>query len=101
MEEEMIEEFERRERDLMIQSIEAAKAGAVSPALHEELGEVRAELKRLRRIKTMEARRTEPLKNVGIRVNVDDEEYRRLSDNAAKAAMTLNNYIRYLLKNYG
>lgn len=94
-------EIEEKERALMVQSIEAAKVGAVSSALHEELEEVRAELKRLRRIKTMKERRTEPIKNVGIRINVDNEEYRRLSDNAAKAAMTLNNYIRHLLKNYG
>jgi len=101
MEEERIREIEEKERALMVQSIEGAKAGGVSPALHRELEEVRAELKRLRRIKTIKARRTEPIKDVGIRINVDAEEYRRLSDNAAKAAMTLNNYIRHLLKNYG
>lgn len=48
--EERIRELEEKERALMIQSIEGAKAGAVSPALHRELEEVRAELKRLRRI---------------------------------------------------
>lgn len=98
---ERIKELEEKERALMVQSIEGAKAGAVSPTLHQELAEIRAELKRLRRISTMKARRTEPIKDVGIRINIDAEEYRRLSDNATAAAMTLNNYIRYLLKNHG
>lgn len=99
--EERIKAFEEKERALMIQSIEGAKAGAVSPTLHQELAEVRAELKRLRRVATMKAGRTEPIKDVGVRINIDAEEYRRLSDNAAAAAMTLNNYIRDLLKNHG
>jgi len=98
---ERIGELEEKERLLMVRSVEGAKAGAVSPALHMELEEIRAELKRLRRIKTMKARRTEPIKDTGIRVNVDAEEYRRLSENAAAAAMTLNNYIRHLLKIHG
>jgi len=101
MKEEKIRELEEREKSLMIQSIEGAKAGAVSPSLHRELAEVRAELKRLRRVATMKARRTEPIKDMGLRINIDAEEYRRLSDNAAAAAMTLNNYIRDLLKNHG
>jgi len=101
MEKERIKDLEEKERTLMVRSIEGAKAGAVSTAIHRELEEVRAELKRLRRISTMKARRTEPIKDVGIRINVDAEEYRRLSNNAAAAAMTLNNYIRNLLKNNG
>jgi Tfp pilus assembly protein PilO len=99
--EEKIRELEEKERALTVQAIEGARAGAVSPTLQQELAEVRAELKRLRRIVTMKANRTEPVKDVGLRVNVAAEEYRRLSDNAAAAAMTLNNYIRHLLKYHG
>jgi len=90
-----------RERVLMIADVQAAREGTDAGAIHQELAEVRAALKRLRRIVTMKARRTDPIKEVGIRINIDAEEYRRLSDNAAAAAMTLNNYIRYLLKTHG
>lgn len=64
MEEEKIKELEGREAALMVQSIEGAKAGAVSPSLHRELAEVRAELKAVRRVATMKARRTEPNVNL-------------------------------------
>jgi hypothetical protein len=101
MEEERIRELEEKERALMVQSIEGARAPAVSPALRREIEEVRAELKAARRVATMKANRTEPVKDVGIRINIDAAEYRRLSDNAAAAAMTLNNYIRDLLKIHG
>jgi hypothetical protein len=101
MEEEQITALEEKERALMLQSIEGAKSGAVSLTHHQELAEVRAELKRLRRVATMKANRTGPVKDVGVRINIDAAEYRRLSDNAAAAAMTLNNYIRDLLKNNG
>ena len=83
------------------------KTGKINNRLEAAMDEAKriatekAELRRLRRLTTMKARRTEPIKDVGIRINVDAEEYRRLSDNAAKAAMTLSNYIRYLLKNHG
>jgi hypothetical protein len=63
--------------------------------------DVRAELKAARRIATMRTRRTEPIKDVGIRINVSADEYHRLSNNAAAAAMTLSNYIRHLLKSKG
>ena len=99
--EEKIKALEERERALTVQTIEGARAGAVSPSLQKELAEVRAELKTARRVATMKARRTEPIKDVGIRINVDAAEYRRLSDNAAACSTTLNNYIRDLLKNHG
>jgi len=90
-----------RDRVLMIDDVQAAREGTDTGAIHRELAEVRAELKSLRRTVTMKARRSEPIKDVGIRINIDAEEYRRLSDNAAAAAMTLINYIRCLLKSHG
>jgi len=44
--EDQIKELEEKEKSLMLQSIEGAKAGAVSPSLHLELAEARTELKR-------------------------------------------------------
>lgn len=99
--EEQISQLEEKERTLMVQSIEGARAGAVSPSLRRELAEVRAELKTARRVATMKARRTEPIKDAGIRINIDATEHRRLSDNAAACSTTLNNYIRDLLKKHG
>lgn len=101
MQKEKISELEERERALMVQSIDEARAGTVSPSLRQEIAEVRRELKAARRIATMKAKRTELIKDMGVRINIDAQEYRRLSDNAAAAAMTLNNYIRNLLKSHG
>lgn len=39
--EEQIVELEEKERALTVQTIEGARAGAVSPSLHQELAEVR------------------------------------------------------------
>ena len=60
MEEERIKELEEKERALMLQSIEGAKTGAVSPSLQQELAEVRAKLKVARRVRALDAKRVDP-----------------------------------------
>ena len=51
--EERVRELEEKERALNIQTIEGARAGAVSPALRRELDEVRAQLKVARRVRAI------------------------------------------------
>jgi hypothetical protein len=96
-----IAELIARENELIFADVRAAREGGDSGAIHQALADVRAELKAARRIATMRTRRTEPIKDVGIRINVSADEYHRLSNNAAAAAMTLSNYIRHLLKSKG
>jgi macrodomain Ter protein organizer (MatP/YcbG family) len=97
MEEEKIRELEEKEKSLMVQSIEAAKAGAVSPSLQKELAEVRAELKRLRRVATMKANRTEPVLDSTLSINVNKATRDKLEALAASRAMTLSEYMRFLI----
>ena len=94
----LIKELEEKERALMVKSIEGAKAGAASPAFHKELEEVRAELKRLRRIATIKARRTEPIKTSRFSILLPDEELNILTANAKESGLGFSQYIRHLLK---
>ncbi len=95
--EERIKELEEKEKSLMLQSIEGAKAGAVSPTLSRELAEVRRELKRLRRVATMKANRTEPVLDSTISINVNQATRDKIAALAASKAMTLSEYMRFLL----
>jgi len=96
--EEKIGELEEREKSLMLQSIEGAKAGAVAPSLHLELAEVRAELKAARRIATMKARRAEPIKTSRFSILLPDEELNILTTKAKESGLGFSQYIRHLLK---
>lgn len=96
--EEKIRELEEKERALMVQSIEGAKTGGVSPSLHQELAEVRAELKAARRIATMKARRTEPIKTSRFSILLPDEELNILTTKAKESGLGFSQYIRHLLK---
>ena len=98
--EEKIRELEEKERALMIQSIEGAKAGAVSPTLLQELAGVRAELKAARRVTTMKARRTEPVFDSTISVNVNQATHEKMEALAASKAMTLSEYMRFLINEH-
>jgi hypothetical protein len=97
MEEERISELEEKERSLMHQSIEGAKTGAVSPSLHQELAEVRAKLKAVRRVATMKANRTEPVFDSTISINVNRATRDKMEALAAAKAMTLSEYMRFLI----
>lgn len=94
---ERIKELEEKERALMLQSIEGAKVGAVSPTLHRELAEVRRELKRLRRVATMKANRTDPVFDSTISINVNQATREKMEALAASKAMTLSEYMRFLI----
>ncbi|MFH1587328.1 MAG: hypothetical protein ABID38_05710 [Candidatus Diapherotrites archaeon] len=97
MEKEQIRELEEKEKSLMVQSIEAAKTGAVSPTLHQELVEVRRELKAARRVATMKANRTEPVLDSTIAVNVSKATRDKMEALAASRGMTLSEYLRFLI----
>lgn len=98
MEEDRIREFEEKEKSLMVQSIEAAKTGAVSPTLHQELAEVRAELKVARRIRAMDAKRIDPKLTRQIGVRLTEDEHQELTKKATEAGVDLSQYIRHLIK---
>ena len=95
---EQINLLEEKERALMVQSIEGAKAGAVSPSLHRELAEVRAELKVARRVRAMDAKRVDPKLTRQIGVRLPEDEYQAVTKKAADAGVDLSTYIRDLLK---
>jgi len=92
-----IKELEEKERSLMFQSIEAARVGAVSSALHRELAEVRRELKAARRVATMKSRRMEPVLDSTISINVNQATRDKMEALAASKAMTLSEYMRFLI----
>lgn len=94
-------ELEKKERALMVQSIEGAKAGAVSPTLHRELAEVRAELKVARRVRAMDAKRVDPKLTRRIGLLLTEAEYQELTKKAAEAGVDLSKHIRSLLKSGG
>jgi len=98
MEKERISELEERERALMVQSIEGAKAGGVSPSIHRELAEVRAELKAARRVRAMDAKRVDPKLTRQIGVRLTEDEYQELTKKAEESGVDISNYIRNLLK---
>lgn len=81
---------------------ELIKAGSIpTPADYSEVDRIKKALKTARRVNTIQAGRTEPIKEVGIGLCLDREEHQRLSDKAAAAALTLPNYIRRVLKDCG
>lgn len=92
-----IRELEEKEQALMVQSIEDAKAGAVSPSLRRELEEVRAVLKVARRVATRKANRTEPVFDSTISVNVNLAIRDKMEALAASKAMTLSEYMRFMI----
>lgn len=98
MEEARIRELEEKERALMGQTIEGAKAGAVSPSLQRELAEVRAELKVARRVRAMDAKRTEPKKTSRFSILLPDDELETLTKRAEEKGVIFSSYIRHLLK---
>lgn len=98
MEEERISELEEKERALMLQSIEGARTGAVSPSLRRELAEARAELKAARRVRAMDAKRVDPKLTRKISILLPEEEYQLLTEKAAESGVDLSKYIRNILK---
>ena len=95
---EKVKELEARERNLMCQTVDGARTGAVSDALRGELTEVRAVLKAARRVATMDAKRTEPKLTRQIGVAMTEDEYQTAQTKAAAAGVCLSKYIRSLLK---
>ncbi len=93
-----IMDLQEKERALMFQSIEGAKAGTVPPSLHRELEEIRAELKTARRVRAMDANRTDPKKSSRFSILLPDTELEELTKRAAQKGMVFSSYIRYLLK---
>ena len=98
MEEERIKELEEKERALMLQSIEGAKTGAVSPSLQQELAEVRAKLKVARRVRAMDAKRVDPKLTRKVSFLMPEDEYETLLQKAK--GRDLSKYIRELINNY-
>jgi len=96
--EEKIKALEERERALTVQTIEGARAGAVSPTLRRELAEVRAELKVARRVRAMDAKRMDPKLTRQIGVRLTEDEHQELTKKATEAGGDLSRYIRHLLK---
>lgn len=96
--EEKIRELEEKERALTVQTIEGAKAGAVSPSLQKELAEVRAELKAARRVRAMDAKRVDPKLTRKISILLSEDEYQTLTEKAAESGVDLSKYIRNILK---
>ena len=96
--EEKIKELEGREAALTVQTIEGARAGAVSPSLRRELAEVRKELKAARRIRAMDANRTAPKKTSRFSILLPDEELDILTTRAKESGLVFSQYIRHLLK---
>ena len=98
MEEQRIRALEEKERALTVQTIEGARAGAVSPTLRRELAGVRQELKVARRVRAMDAKRVDPKFTRQIGVRLTEDEYQELTKKAAESGVELSTYIRNLLK---
>lgn len=96
--EEKIRELEEKERALMVQSIEGARAGAVSPSIHQELKAIRRELSTLKRTITRAKNRTgQENFAAGAAVHVTQETRNRLQALAASRGMTLSQYLRKII----
>jgi hypothetical protein len=94
--EEKIKELEAREAALTVQTIEGARAGAVSPSLRRELEDVRAELKVARRVRAMDAKRVDPKLTRKVSFLMPENEYEALLQKAE--GNDLSKYIRDLIK---
>jgi len=90
--------LEEKEQALMVQSIEGARAGAVSTRIVQELAEVRRALKVARRVKAMDEKRVDPKLTRKISVLLFEDEYQALTKRAADSGVDLSKYIRNLLK---
>ena len=93
-----INDLEEKERALMVQSIEGARAGTVPPSLRQEIEAVRAELKVARRVRAMDAKRVDPKLTRQIGVRMTEDEYQELTKKAAESGGDISTYIRDLLK---
>ncbi|MEI7638428.1 MAG: hypothetical protein WCJ37_14050 [Syntrophus sp. (in: bacteria)] len=108
MEKERIKDLEEKERTLMVRSIEGAKiegakARAVSRGIHRELEEVRAELKRLRRIVTIKSREASAGKKYldsTVAVSVNRVTRDKIEALAASKAMTISEYMRLIIEGH-
>ena len=95
---EKVKKLEARERNLMCQTVDGARTGAVSDALRGELAEVRAVLKAARRVATMDAKRTEPKLTRKISFLLPESEFQDLTRRAAESGVELSAYIRSRLR---
>ncbi len=91
-----IKELEQKEKALTVQMVEGARTGAVSPSVLQELKELRAKLKVARRVRAMNAKRTEPKLTRKVSFLLPEDEYQELLRKAE--GKDLSKYIRDLLK---
>jgi homospermidine synthase len=96
--EERIRELEAKEAALTVQTIEGARAGAVSPTIRRELAKIRAELKAARRVRAMDAKRVDPKLTRKISILLPEDEYQALIKKAAESGVDLSKHIRNILK---
>jgi predicted DNA binding CopG/RHH family protein len=64
-----------------------------------ELDRIKNELKAARRVKAMDAKRSDPKLTRKITISLSDDEYQALKRNADKAGVDLSKHIRGLLNN--
>ena len=75
------------------------RAGRIpTPADYADVDRIKKELKAARRIKTMNARRTEPIKTSRFSILLPDEELNILTTKAKESGLGFSQYIRHLLK---
>lgn len=97
-----MEELEEQLKEAEAVILERIKAGSIpTPADYSEVDRIKKALKTARRVNTMKAGRSEPVRDMTVTIRIDRGENRRLSDRAAAAALTLPEYIRHVLKNHG
>jgi len=69
-----------------------------TPGDYAERDRIRTELKTARRIRAMDAKRTDPKLTRSYTITFSEDEFKDLSERAKKKGMILSKYIRHLLK---
>ena len=98
-------EIEALERDLQKAEAEIhdlIRAGKIpTPADYADIDRIKAKLKVARRVKAMDAKRTDPKLTRKISIMLPEEEFQALSKKAENNGVDLSKYIRDLLKKHG
>jgi len=91
-------EGELEAEEAKIQGLMISGQKIIAPENYVVIDRIRKELKAARIARTKEATRGEPKFERQITVGLSEEDFQRLTDEAAAAKITLPKYIRHLLK---
>ena len=95
-----VDVLEKRLQEAETAVQEIFKAGEIpTPEDYAGVDQIKAELKVARRVKAMDAKRTDPKLTRKVTILLPDDEFQALTEKATEEGVDLSKYIRMLLKN--